>query len=340
MATPGPSRAPGCSLAKLRTFVERSSLAPHLRHFSTTSNVIEQVERHFRILMRGIKFWELDRTQPLFTALCMLILTKESSMDDLCFKRTVLMARFMEFVDCVPPMIAHQLIEKLLEDLAEYELDTEVNILKLASKLYDISHRGRVLAVCMLWWVLGRHLPALEITMHRYREPVELVEAIRKKPPTSPSVWLADENDMPIETVQANMESLRVMLEAMERVLDLLLSCDNDDLVEEGYPDHFFTLDKSDSMFLSDWCIDLSNELPASMCGPRGKFGAPLHGIIGLLMKYRESKMADVDAITVVQSPHLKDTGFTLIYFSLLHERNEEESWITLHLTQMNDIDT
>ncbi|XP_020802809.1 uncharacterized protein LOC110179566 [Drosophila serrata] len=309
MSAPGPSgqgpsgQGPsGCTLAKLRSFVMNSNLAPHLRRFSTSSGVVEQVERHFRILLRGIKFWELDRIQPMFTALCMLILTKETNTDGLCFKRSGLMGRFIGFVDCLDPMKAHQLLEKMLEDLAEYQVDNDVNLLKLASKLYDISPSGRVLAVCLLWTVLGHCLPALEITMYRYREPMELVEAIRKKPPTSPSVWLSDENELPMETVQANMESLRVMLEAMERVLDLLLSCDNDDLRKFGYPDHFFVLERAESTFLSDWCIDLSNELPASMCGSRGKFGAPLHGIIGLLMKCREESIPDFDASAMVET--------------------------------------
>ncbi|KAH8289238.1 hypothetical protein KR054_002065 [Drosophila jambulina] len=292
-------KAPGCSVAKLRSFVERSNLADHLRHFSATRNVVEQVERHFRILMRGIKFWELDRIQPLFSGLCMLILTKESHSDDLCYKRSGLMGRFIEFVDCVPPMIAHQLIEKLLEDLAEYQVDSGANLLKLAVKLADLGYRGRVLAVCLLWSLLGRCLPALEITMHRFREPGELAEAIRKKPPISPSVWLEAEgsgtanNNNNNEARQEHMEALRVMLEAMERLLDLLLCCDNDDLQEEGYPEQFFTLEGKDSTFLSDWCIDLSKELPVEMCGPRGKFGAPLHGIIGTLMEDREAKVRD-----------------------------------------------
>ncbi|XP_017034975.1 uncharacterized protein [Drosophila kikkawai] len=301
MTTPGPSQPVDCTLGKLRSFVERSSLAVHLRHFSETSSVTD-VERHFRVLMRGIKFWELDRMQPLFTGLCMLILIKECNADNQSYKRNGLMARFIEFVDCVPPMIGHQLIEKLLEDLAEHQVDSEANLLKLAVKLGDMGFRGRVLAVCLLWWVLGRRLPALEITMHRFREPGELAEAIRKQPPISPSVWLAPESEAPSETAKAHSESLRVMLEAMERLLDLLFCCDNADLLQAGYPDHFFTLEDSDSAFLSDWCIDLSKELPASMCGPRGKFGASLHSIIGMLMQVRQAKVQEVDPSMMVEA--------------------------------------
>lgn len=55
--------------------------------------------------MRGINFWELDRTQSLLTALCMLVLTRDLKMDDLCHRRCNLVVRFMQFVDCVSPMM-------------------------------------------------------------------------------------------------------------------------------------------------------------------------------------------------------------------------------------------
>lgn len=162
-----------------------------------------------------------------------------------------------------------------MADLKKHSVDSEPNILKLAAKLSDLGHGGRVFAVCLLWSVLGRLLPALEITMHRFREPGELVEALKKTPPAKPDDWMSDENGTHLEVVKIEMDTLLVLLEAMALLLKLLLRCDNEDLYGEGYPQHFFVVEESDCTYLIEWCCNVAKGLPDSLGGPTGRVSVP-----------------------------------------------------------------
>ncbi|XP_037726869.1 uncharacterized protein LOC119557931 [Drosophila subpulchrella] len=246
----------------LYPFVKRTFLAQFMKYYNGNGNIIKQVARNFSIQLRGSAFWDLDTVHPMLAGLCIFILVEHKGTDLERKLRTKLMNRFLNVIECVHPMTVHILVEKLLTDLEESDACQEQNLFILASVLSKCSWRGRPLAVCLLWEILSRRMPALEVTMHRYRELEELVKAVDKLPTRERINWGEDILD---EAKQEKLDGLSTLVESVELLIRLIM-CDNKELLEAGYPEHFFQISQSNAISLKSWFLEVTEQMPLGYC--------------------------------------------------------------------------
>ncbi|KAH8420607.1 hypothetical protein KR009_012104 [Drosophila setifemur] len=262
------SESIGCTPAQIRLLADRNNLPKHARFVSGARNLVKEVTQNFQGLLKGIRHWEYEQVHPVVAELCLLLLVEEAGVDVDRKKRCSLLFRFLQFIDSVEPMRVHYLVLHLLAEFEAVEADHDANLLHLAHALSKCSWRGRPLAVCLLWELLRRRLPSLEITMHRYRELGELAMALSMHPPVVPNADTDDEDESASfsskddEKLEVEMVSLLILLEAIEQLLYLLLFGENDELIQAGYPEHFFHLSRPAAECLYDWSLELGMLLP------------------------------------------------------------------------------
>ncbi|XP_032308546.1 uncharacterized protein LOC116655179 isoform X1 [Drosophila ananassae] len=244
------SESIGSTLFHLKELVRSTCLSGHIRFYNKNFLLIPQISQNFRKVLKGINHWEMDRVHPILAGLSILILMDEEEVDVHRKLRCRFMERFLNFIDCIYPMSVHLLMERLLVELDYLGLGNDSNLLYLAVALAHSCVRGRPLAVCMLWELLARRLSGLEITMHRYREPSELADAIDLNPPQMPDGG-------------EEKKKLLILLEAIDHLMHLLLEEDNDELVKTGYPEHFFQLERRDAEIMYIWCQELVGKIPS-----------------------------------------------------------------------------
>ncbi|XP_036677285.2 uncharacterized protein [Drosophila suzukii] len=257
-------------------FVKRTFLAQFMKYYNGNGNIIKQVARNFSIQLRGSAYWDLDTVHPMLAGLCIFILVEHKRTDLQRKLRTKLMDRLLNIIECVHPMTVHILVEKLLTDLEESNACQERNLFILASVFSKCSWRGRPLAVCLLWVILSRRIPALEVTMHRYRELEELVKAVDHLPTPEPIDWGWAVLD---EARQEKLDGLITLVESVELLICLIMT-DNHELLEAGYPEHFFKISQFDAIALKSWFLEVTEQMPLGYCEHSEKLTA----IIGNMM--------------------------------------------------------
>ncbi|XP_070074969.1 uncharacterized protein [Drosophila takahashii] len=265
---------------QLFPFVKSTYLAQYLKYFDGNKNIIKQIARNYTIFLRGADFWELDRVHPMLAALSILILVEYKRTDVDRSLRTKLMNRFLDRIECVQPMTVHMMVERLLIDLEEVNACQDTSLFKLAEVLSQCS-RGRPLAVCLLWEVLHRRLPHLEVTMHRFRKLHELVEAVKLLPANEPPNW--GDGTM-TRARRLKLEELVNLVQTIELLLRLLMG-DNKELLDIGYPDHFFYLSSTDALTLKKWCLELVNQMPPKYCDRSEKLNVTFNNLMSILKK-------------------------------------------------------
>ncbi|KAH8368194.1 hypothetical protein KR084_008315 [Drosophila pseudotakahashii] len=264
----------------LYPFVKNTYLAQYLKYFDGTKNIIKQIARNYTIFLRGAHFWELDRVHPMFAALSILILVEYKRTDLERSLRTKLMNRFLDRIECVQPIPVHVLVERLLIDLEEVNACQDMSLFKLAKVLSQCS-RGRPLAVCLLWEVIHRRLPHLEVTMHRYRDLHELVVAVKILPTPEPPNW--GDGTMS-RSRRLKLEDLINVIQTIELLLRLLMG-DNKELLDVGYPDYFFNLSSPDAAIIKKWCSELINQMPPKYCDHSEKLNVTVNNLMSILNK-------------------------------------------------------
>lgn len=139
----------------------------------------------------------------------------------------------------------HCHVEYLLDEMKKVDACVESNQLYLALGLIRSNTNALPVGVCLLWSVIGRIL-SMEITMHRYREFKELAGAMGSQANFS----LAQMNS-------AQLSELSALLESINRVLELVVLNNNDQLKEAGYPDHLFQMRHVDVDSMLSWASSL-----------------------------------------------------------------------------------
>lgn len=139
----------------------------------------------------------------------------------------------------------HGHVEYLLDELHKVGADMETNQLYLALGLVRANVRGLPLGVCLLWSVIGQIL-SLDITMHRYREFKELAQTLG--PVARFSLSEMDANQL---------SELNLLLETVNRVLELVMLTNNEELKQAGYPDHFFQMRRIDVESMLNWATTI-----------------------------------------------------------------------------------
>lgn len=135
----------------------------------------------------------------------------------------------------------HCHVEYLLDELRRVGACIEVNQLHLALALMRANEDALPVGVCILWAVIGRIL-TMDISMHRFREFKELAEAIGTE-------VLFDVAKM--DSIQ--LGELSVLLESVNRIFQLVVLTDNEQLKEAGYPDYFFKMRHVDIDSMLGW---------------------------------------------------------------------------------------
>ncbi|XP_050746373.1 uncharacterized protein LOC127012484 [Drosophila biarmipes] len=263
---------------QLYPFVKRTYLKQFIKYYNGNGNIIKQVSRNFGMHLRGSAYWDLDKVHVMLAGLCLLILVEHKSTDLERKLRTKLMNRLLNVIECVHPMTVHILVERLLTNLEESGACEERSLFTLASVLSNCSWRGRPLAVCLLWVILSRRLPGLEVTMHRYRELEELVKTAHRVPSRDQfdwGDWLLD------SALQERLEELSTLIESVEMLVRLVMA-DNRELLAAGYPEHFFQIGAYDAMFLKSWFLELTEQLPPQYCEHSEKMTAIIDSVMSI----------------------------------------------------------
>lgn len=142
-------------------------------------------------------------------------------------------------------------------------MDQDTILLHLALGLVRANARGLPIGVCMLWSIIGQILN-LDITMHRYREFKELAQALGPVARFS----LA-------EMGNSQLSELGLLLETMNRIMELVMLTNNDDLKLAGYPDHFFQMRRNDLESMLNWATTILYQIHMN-CRWLGQVGHPI----------------------------------------------------------------
>ncbi|XP_064540621.1 uncharacterized protein LOC135430005 isoform X1 [Drosophila montana] len=260
-----------CSLDQLRAWVECSPLA-HKCLIIHMTNDLDQIINGFETVRKLARNWDEDMQRPLLVAVCMLFLIHgplepQKNMRSLLF-------RVLGLMDTKDPMSVHGHVEYLLAELHKVDVDQDTILLHLALGLVRANARGLPIGVCMLWSIIGQILN-LDITMHRYREFKELAQALGPVARFS----LA-------EMGTGQLSELDLLLETMNRIMELVMLTNNDDLKLAGYPDHFFQMRRSDLESMLNWATTILYQIHMS-CRWLGQIGSQVTAMVSILNRIK-----------------------------------------------------
>ncbi|EDW06005.1 uncharacterized protein LOC6585535 [Drosophila mojavensis] len=227
-----------CTLEQLRTWVVNSPLADKCLIIHMT-NDLDEIINGLEAVRRSERDWDDDKLRALFVTVSMVFLC--SGPVEMKKNMRGLIHRVLGMMDTTTPLGVHCHVEYLLDELRRVGACIEVNQLHLALALMRANEDALPVGVCILWAVIGRIL-TMDISMHRFREFKELAEAIGTE-------VLFDVAKM--DSIQ--LGELSVLLESVNRIFQLVVLTDNEQLKEAGYPDYFFKMRHVDIDSMLGW---------------------------------------------------------------------------------------